>query len=374
MLKSCGLVLLILHVRLGGAFEISTPAKRILCTNGGVCNRTGDSSLNFFLLGDIGGLPIYPYISWAQTTVAKTIAKLGESKNTQFQIALGDNFYFTGVKNVFDHRFEDSFEDVYTGVAMQKPWYIVGGNHDHYGNITAQMAYTNQSNRWTYPSLYYKFAYKFGNPDAPTLAEFIVIDTIILCGNTRDISNSDFIDMLLAPTPDVMVPKDANAARNHWEWLEQQLNQSSADYLFVIGHYPVYSIAEHGPTACLVERLNPLLHKYNVTAYIAGHDHNLQHLVTSSGSVTNPVTVHYIISGAASRVDKSTKNKHEVPFGSLHFNYPESSWWNPMSQLGFTNGAFILGELTPSRATFHYYSGSGNEKYDFNASPRRNQG
>ncbi len=49
-----------------------------------------------------------------------------------------------------------------------------------------------------------------------------------------------------------------------------------APYLLVNGHFPVYSVAEHGPTACLIERLRPLLHKYHATAYICGHDHNLQ--------------------------------------------------------------------------------------------------
>lgn len=50
----------------------------------------------------------------------------------------------------------------------------------------------------------------------------------------------------------------------------------SAPYLVVGGHYPIYSVAEHGPTQCLIDRLRPLLYKYNATTYLCGHDHNLQ--------------------------------------------------------------------------------------------------
>lgn len=50
----------------------------------------------------------------------------------------------------------------------------------------------------------------------------------------------------------------------------------SADYLLVGGHYPIYSVGLHGPTECLMNRLYPLVQTYNVTAYMAGHDHNLQ--------------------------------------------------------------------------------------------------
>ena len=49
-----------------------------------------------------------------------------------------------------------------------------------------------------------------------------------------------------------------------------------ADYLLVGGHYPVWSVGAHGPTSHLVENLMPLLHRNKVTAYMAGHDHDIQ--------------------------------------------------------------------------------------------------
>lgn len=65
-------------------------------------------------------------------------------------------------------------------------------------------------------------------------------------------------------------------ARRQWKWLENTLKSSTADYLLVGGHFPVWSAGMHGNTDCLVERLQPLLLKYKVTAYLAGHDHNIQ--------------------------------------------------------------------------------------------------
>ena len=63
------------------------------------------------------------------------------------------------------------------------------------------------------------------------------------------------------------------------EWIEATLKASTAPHVIVAGHYPVYSICEHGPTSLLVSDLKPLLEKYNVSAYLNGHDHCAEHFV-----------------------------------------------------------------------------------------------
>jgi tartrate-resistant acid phosphatase type 5 len=62
--------------------------------------------VRFLVLGDWGGLPVYPYVTPVETSVAKRMALLAETMNAQFVLALGDNFYFDGVKNVDDKRFK----------------------------------------------------------------------------------------------------------------------------------------------------------------------------------------------------------------------------------------------------------------------------
>uniref|UniRef100_A0A914UJH4 Uncharacterized protein n=1 Tax=Plectus sambesii TaxID=2011161 RepID=A0A914UJH4_9BILA len=100
---------------------------------------------------------------------------------------------------------------------------------------------------------------------------------------------------------------------------------------------------------------------------MAGHDHSIQHISTSE----NGATVEYLVSGAASRTDRSTKNMDKIPSGSLKFHYPNGGWFRSMfSQLGFSNGAFISAELSSSAGQFNFYDGQGDLKYGFRTLPR----
>ena len=75
-----------------------------------LARRSDDQTLNFLVLGDWGGKPDPPYTTEAETSIAAVMGNVAASENSQFTLALGDNFYDTGVKDVNDPRFNYTFE------------------------------------------------------------------------------------------------------------------------------------------------------------------------------------------------------------------------------------------------------------------------
>jgi len=62
------------------------------------------------MLGDWGGQDEVPYYTPAQKEVATQMGKIATESDAKFTIALGDNFYYYGVKDVDDPRFKETFE------------------------------------------------------------------------------------------------------------------------------------------------------------------------------------------------------------------------------------------------------------------------
>ncbi|GMS97930.1 hypothetical protein PENTCL1PPCAC_20105 [Pristionchus entomophagus] len=318
--------------------------------------------LRFFVIGDIGGMP-YLETTSVQLQVAKAMAD--RSRGVRSVINLGDNFYFTGVMSDEDPRFNTTFENVYKDIAV--PWLTIAGNHDHFGNVQAQISYTAKSKLWYFPSPYYNKVFEKGN----TIVEFIMLDTIELCGSSVDVQSGSAWDVLNDMlkkwwnNEKEMKQRDEKRAEQQWRWLERTLNESRADYLFVAGHYAVYSVSSHGPTQCLVDRLAPLLKRHRVTAYLAGHDHTLQHLVSDG--------VTYIVSGAGSRSDQSTAYKDLLKKKgvTVYWTYPEFSWKSYLgSHFGLTDGGFVEFNITPNKTTVFYINKDGATKYTSYLYPR----
>ncbi|XP_076089661.1 tartrate-resistant acid phosphatase type 5-like [Mytilus galloprovincialis] len=302
-------------------------------------------SLRFLVMGDWGGLPTNPYTTSIETGTAKAMGALTSTYGTQFNLALGDNFYFDGVKTVSDARFKVTFDKVFTDPSLQKtPFYLVAGNHDHNGNVSAQIAYSKVEDRWNFPDYYYKL--NFPIPGSQMSVDIIMIDTILLCGN----SDHDF----LGKQP--KGPANQKVADDQLTWIEKQIQTSNASYLLVAGHYPVYSIAEHGPTDCLIDKLLPTLQKYKITAYLSGHDHNLQHLL-----VTRPgLKMNFFVSGGANFADKSNVHKNKVPDKSSKFFWAEES----------QHGGFAYVEALATNMTWTFVNGKSENLYQYVLYPR----
>uniref|UniRef100_A0A8C5JQX9 Acid phosphatase 5, tartrate resistant n=1 Tax=Junco hyemalis TaxID=40217 RepID=A0A8C5JQX9_JUNHY len=106
-------------------------------------------ALSFLALGDWGGLPEPPFVTPRQVATAAAMGRAAAELGGDFVLALGDNFYYEGVKDEWDPRFQDTFERVFVSPGLRGvPWFVMAGNHDHAGNVTAQLRYSRHSPRW----------------------------------------------------------------------------------------------------------------------------------------------------------------------------------------------------------------------------------
>ncbi|XP_006631702.2 tartrate-resistant acid phosphatase type 5a [Lepisosteus oculatus] len=295
-------------------------------------NRTS-ASIRFLVVGDWGGLPNPPYMTPIEKATAHEMGKAAKHMGADFILAVGDNFYYRGVNSVRDPRFQETFERVFTAESLEHtPWYVIAGNHDHLGNVEAQIEYSRHSKRWNFRYYYYDLHFRVPHSDA-TLT-ILMLDTILLCGNSHD-----YLDERPRGASDSLM------ANQQLQWLAKQLETSRADFLLVAGHYPVWSVSDHGPTECLLDNVRPLLLKYNATAYLCGHDHNLQYLEESG--------VGYVVSGAGNFLDNSMKHKKSVPAHSLKFFYGQQS----------SLGGFAHVEVTKKDMTITFIQARGKSLY-----------
>jgi hypothetical protein len=147
------------------------------------------------------------------------------------------------------------------------PIYAILGNHDYHNNPNAQIEYSKQNidKRWKMPSHDYNVIYPIPGSVGETV-QIVFIDTCLL-------APSETFETMMGMY--AVTEADVNS---HLASLETVLASSTATWLLVAGHYPIFSEGEHGDTSALVHRLLPLLRQYRVHAYLNGHDHTLQHI------------------------------------------------------------------------------------------------
>jgi tartrate-resistant acid phosphatase type 5 len=306
------------------------------------------SGLHFLAMGDWGGQDAAPYTEKGQAESAVAMATVAGKIGASFALGMGDNFYGSGIHgDEHDARFQETFENVYTGSSLNIPFYMIAGNHDHKGNVTAQIAYSADSTRWEYPAPYYAIGPVAFNTSSGKAASFqmFMIDTVVWAGNSDDLSpasgRASKFDALGGTAPHHAALQDAQSA-----WLKAQLEASTATHLWVGGHYPVYSAGSHGPTPALISDVLPLL-KAHGAHYVCGHDHMLEH-ISDAG-------VEHILTGAGDNCCYGQDNDAAIPAGSLKFITSSKS--KSTIEGGFV--AFNLDDET----TIDFYDQSGKVIY-----------
>lgn len=152
------------------------------------------------------------------------------------------------------------------------PAYAIAGNHDYQNwpesKVAAELEYTHVGKtsagptRWTMPSLWYRFEFPAKNP----LITFIALDSNMPYADGSTTSGRNFT-------------LTAKQQAEQLVWLETELRRPrKTPFLVVMGHHPVYSDGAHGDQPVLIRDWDPLLRKYGAHLYLAGHDHDMQHL------------------------------------------------------------------------------------------------
>ncbi|CAN6295836.1 unnamed protein product [Urochloa humidicola] len=285
-----------------------------------------DGSLNLLIVGDWGRKGTYN-----QSRVAEQMGRVGEKLNIDFVISTGDNFYEDGLKGVHDKAFEESFTDIYTAQSLQKPWYLVLGNHDYRGDVLTQLS--------------------------PVLRK---IDNRFICMRSF-IVNAEFVDFFFVDTSPFQRKYWTHPGKHHYDWrgvaprgkylanllenLDEAMKKSTARWKIVVGHHTMRSVSDHGDTKELLKLLLPVLKENGADFYINGHDHCLEHI----SSRDSPI--QYITSGGGSKAWRGVfqPNKDKLQF--------------------FYDGqGFMSLQLNQEQAHFIFYDVSGNILYQWSTS------
>jgi len=190
-----------------------------------------------------------------QRDVATSMLLFHRQRPFDFAITLGDNFYNKGMKGVDDPRWKTRWDQLYDPLGIQ--FYATLGNHD-YGfqeSPEAEILYSKKSPSWRMPATQYTFTAGW--------VQFFAIDSA------------------------VMTPYQL-------EWLKKALDSSFYGWKVVYGHHPIYSHGQHGDNQELIRELLPVI-KERADVYLAGHDHDMQHLKPEGN-------LHFFVSGTGGKL------------------------------------------------------------------------
>ena len=226
--------------------------------------KSDPAAAEMLVLGDWG---YDDYKAQSQVAAGLRAYSKQHSVHPQALLMLGDNWYGELAGGAGSPRWQTQFEQMYPASDFPCPAYAVLGNHDYQrwpeSKVDAELEYARSGRtRWTMPSRWYRFEFPTKNP----LITFLALDSNMPKDGFKELFGKDF-----TLTPQQQAEQLA--------WFEAELKRPrTTPFLAVMAHHPVYSDGPHGDHPVLIREWDPLFRKYHVNLYLAGHDHDLQHL------------------------------------------------------------------------------------------------
>jgi hypothetical protein len=207
----------------------------------------GESKLTLFAMGDWGeDTAGQRRVATAMATRAKDPADRPAAV-----ILCGDNFYFS-LTGVDDPRWQTLFERMYDPRALNVPFFACLGNHDYSAdNLRVELEYARRhpDSRFKLPDRWYR---RDISPTAPLV-------TLLILDSNRD-----------------------NLSELQWSrqiaWLKEQLASPRAAWTICCAHHPMFSNGYFFFNGILQRDWGKPFEDAHVDFYLAGHEHNLQHL------------------------------------------------------------------------------------------------
>jgi tartrate-resistant acid phosphatase type 5 len=267
----------------------------------------GATGMHLLILGDWGEEE-----PTAQSAVATGMRHYAQNQKLRAKalLLLGDNWYGALDGGIHSARWEKQFEEMYPADVFECPAYAILGNHDYQrwpeSKVDAELEYARVGKtRWTMPPRWYRFEF----PTIDPLITFLALD-----------SNMPFAGGSAGHGRDFTLT--AEQQTDQLAWLKAELERSrTTPFLAVMGHHPVYSDGMHGDHPVLIRDWDPLFREHKVDLYLAGHDHDLQHLEFEG----HPTSFFLSGGGGADLYDLKIDPSERGPYGEKVYGFSHLS-------------------------------------------------
>jgi len=241
-----------------------------------------DGKVNLLVIGDVGYAPS-DTVSPNTRTVAKALAQYADKSGLKFDAVLipGDVFKVK-LKSTSDEAFKQGFEQLFDPKVLKMPFYTVLGNHDYDSGAAVELKYAKDhpDSRWKTKGQWYRVDWPEKDPAV----------SVLMLNSMKD-----------------------NMSAGDWkmqkQWMEAELKKDrKGGWMVCCGHKPFTSDGQHGDSQTVRGEFGPLLKKYAVDFYLAGHDHVLEH-ARVEGWPTD-----FVISGGGGENVNRPMNGHKAMF------------------------------------------------------------